>query len=152
MRADTRLNSFQLFQFTVPGLPDRWLAITMQEVLEVTDLPQIVPIPFAPEYVMGISRWQDHVVTVVDLALKLRDPAPPRQDTLSESHYLIAQVVLNGQLNVMAWPLLPKAGAITVPPRVFKAETPSNLFMPMVHTTIMLADQPITLLNLEKAR
>jgi chemotaxis signal transduction protein len=151
MPSDTRLNSSQFFQFTVPGLPDLWFAITMQEVLEVTDLTKIAPIPFAPQFVMGISKWRDHIVTVVDLAIKLCDPAPSRQNTLSSSHYLIAQVVLNEQLNVMAWPILPKSGAIAVPPRVFKAESPPGLFMPMVYMTIMLAGQAITLLNLEEA-
>jgi chemotaxis signal transduction protein len=151
MPSDTRPNSSQLFQFTVPGLPDLWFAITMQEVLEVTDLTGIAPIPFAPQFVMGLSKWRDHIVTVVDLAIKLGDPVPSRQSTLPLSHYLIAQVVLNEQLNVVAWPILPQSGAIVVPPRAFRAESPPGLFMPMVHTTIMLADQPITLLNLEKA-
>jgi chemotaxis signal transduction protein len=149
MYPDTQLRSSQLFQFMVPGFPAFTLAITMQEVLEVTELPEIVPIPFAPPYIMGISKWRDELVTVVDLALKLLDPMPSRQYAITPSHYLIAQVVLGGQLEMVAWPILTKAGVLTIPSEVFKAESPPDLFAPMVHTTVALADQPVTILNLE---
>jgi chemotaxis signal transduction protein len=149
MYPDTSPKGAQLFQFMVPGFPALPLAIAMQEVLEVADLPEITPIPFAPRFILGISKWRDTIVTVVDLALKLCESVPARQDTPSLSRCLIAQVALGKQLDVVAWPILPQAGAVAVPPRVFKAEPASGLFAPMVHTTVMLADQSVTVLNLE---
>jgi chemotaxis signal transduction protein len=149
MYPDTKSRISQLFQFMVPGFPSLSLALTMQEVLEVGELPVITPIPFAPQFVLGLSEWRDEIVTVVDLALKLCGPMPPRQYTISFSHYLIAQVVLGEQLDVVAWPILSKAGAVIVPPRAFKAESPVDLFGPMVHTTVLLADRPVSVLNLQ---
>lgn len=149
MYPDTRPNSSQLFQFMLPGFPALSCAVTMQEVLEIGELPALTPIPFAPQFVLGLSKWRDEIVTVVDLALKLCGSMPPRQYTISFSHYLIAQVVLGERPDVVAWPILSKAGVVAVPPRAFKAESSVNLYEPMVHATVILANQPVTVLNLE---
>jgi chemotaxis signal transduction protein len=46
-------------------------ALSAAQVVEVTFLPEIVPIPLAPAHVCGLSTWRNRPLVVVDLPARL---------------------------------------------------------------------------------
>lgn len=150
MSPSTQSASVQLFQFTVPGMPELTLALALPEVLEIASLSQVVPVPFAPPFVLGVHEWRDGIITVIDLAAALQPgTAPPNEpgDDL-DAHYLVAQVVSDTQRELVAWPVLPGASAISAPSQVPQAEMPAQLPAGGVRASISLADQTVVLIDL----
>jgi chemotaxis signal transduction protein len=149
MLPDIERAGAQLFQFTVPGLPEPTLAVALQEVLGVAALSKVTPIPFAPPFVLGLSEWWGGVITVVDMATVLCGNEPSRPEPATDLHYLIAQVVVDAQRDVVAWPILPGAGALAAPTQAPRADVPPYLSPTMIYVAVTLADRSLILLNLE---
>lgn len=55
--------------------------IPLSTVKEIISVPEITPIPFAPAFCLGAMNLRGHVVTVVDLRLKLGIPAAASRQT-----------------------------------------------------------------------
>jgi len=57
----------QFLQFTL--LPNTNVLLSLEQMVEVLSvpIPQIVPIPQLPEWVMGIYNWQGQILWLVDL-------------------------------------------------------------------------------------
>jgi chemotaxis signal transduction protein len=142
----------QFFQFRVPGLPDVTLALAMPEVLEVTALPEVVPVPFSPPAVLGLAEWRGEVVTVIDMAVALKDTkADPLSNPSngSQPHSVIAQVVSRSQRDVIACPVLPGANAVAIPSQAATAGVPADLCPVGMRAAIALAKKTVVLVNLE---
>ncbi len=61
--------------------------LSISQVPEIIDLPAITPVPSAPAHILGIVRWRQWVVPVVDLAVRMgvrREPV-----TISDGHRLL---------------------------------------------------------------
>ncbi len=149
MRPD-RQDRVQLFQFTVPGLSQMPLAVPLAQVLEVTELARIAPIPFAPVFVLGIAEWRSDMITVVDLAVRLCDDMDSQITQYSGWRYVIVQAVMDAKLNIVAWPILPGASVLSVPTHVPQAEVSGHLSSAMVYAALTLYDRSVALLNLEE--
>jgi purine-binding chemotaxis protein CheW len=50
--------------------------MTITQVLEVVEMPPLVPVPGTPGHVLGLARWRDRPVPVVDLDLRFGRPSP----------------------------------------------------------------------------
>ncbi|MBN1311194.1 MAG: chemotaxis protein CheW [Anaerolineae bacterium] len=138
----------RLLQFKVPGLPELALAITLQEVLEVTELGAITRVPFAPPFVTGLGEWRDIMVTVVDLADLLCKNALQRPYRAAGAHYLIAKVSVDNRLDAIAWSIVSGAGMVNVPTEVPQGNISHELLPQGVYATVAISDTPLTLLNL----
>ena len=140
---------FQLFQFSVPGLPGNALAVGLLQIVEVTSLSAITPVPFAPECVLGVSTWRGRVIGVIDLSsVLLHLPAVPQTST--PWHYLVAQTILDDQIEIVAWPILSNATTVTVPANMPAAEALAGLDSPAVFATLDLEGKPVALLDIEQ--
>jgi chemotaxis signal transduction protein len=155
MPSDNLAGSPQLFQFKVPGLPQTTLALGFPEVLEIARLPEPTPVPFASPFILGLSEWRGNIVTALDLSSLLNGgtgaaSGTPRPAYDPDLRHLVAQVVVDTRREMVAWPVLPGAGSLTVPPRVPHADIPADLRAEMVRTAISLSDQTFVLLNLDQ--
>ena len=61
--------------FSTPGAdPREWpvsFGLSVTQVLELVELPEIILIPSAPGFVSGLINWRDHPVPVIDLNARL---------------------------------------------------------------------------------
>jgi len=154
MPPDNLSRSTQLFQFRVPGLPDITLALGLPEVLEIARLPEPTPVPFASSFILGLSKWRGNIVTVLDLSsLSGRVTDAPggalRPDYDPGLRHLVAQVIVDTRRETVAWPVLPGAGSLTVPPRVPQTHIPPGVPAEIVRLAISVSNQTLVLLNLE---
>lgn len=138
----------QLFQFVVPGLPETRLAVAMQEVLGVSTLSAVTPVPFAPPFIVGLARWQDSAATVVSLAGALGANGAAPFNHNPAIHHLIVRVAVDGRLDTVAWPILPGAGTVSIPPQAVRTAVPANLNAKMVYAAIDLLGSTIVLVDL----
>jgi hypothetical protein len=138
----------QLLQFSVPRLEDVRLAVTMQEVVAIARLANLTPVPFAAPYVFGLSEWQDAVLAVIDLGGLLSGFAPGPPDFDWKGYCLIVRVVVNERPEVIAWPILPGASAIVVPPRVPRTDIPQHIPLEFISAAMWIADAPAILLDM----
>ena len=142
-RAGTRL-----LQFKVPGLPELALAVTLQEVLEVTELGSITRVPFAPPFLVGLSEWRGSLVSVVDMADLLCRDALPRPYRATGAYYLIAKVSVGNRLDTIAWSIVSGASMLSAPSQVPQASSPYKLLSQGIYAAITISDIPLVLLNL----
>ena len=142
----------QLFLFSVPELPDQTLAIGLQQVVEVTQLEEVSPVPFAPPFVTGLSRYRDNVITVIDMAKALSGAGiePYQADPTDGRNYLLAQMVADEHNEIVAWPILRGANTTFTPLKAPRAETPEHLLPHLIFATVTLSDQPIVVLDLSR--
>jgi chemotaxis signal transduction protein len=149
MPPDSTYTHFDLLVFTVPGLPDLSLAVAMIETLESTDLMPSTPVPLAPPAVLGLSNWQGTAVTVVDLAqLLLCDRSVPL--AAGDCRFLVVQVIVNGKLDYVAWPILPGATIYRASAQIPQAKQPDFLNPALVRASIVAGDRSLILLNLDQ--
>jgi chemotaxis signal transduction protein len=154
MLSKTGHGRHQLLRFTVPGLPEQSLGVALFEVLAVDELPSLTPIPFTPSFVLGMAEWRDNLATAIDMARLFRHAAgnqetSQEQGVSAHERFVIAQAVVDGQREIIAWPVLLGAGVLTAPPQIERVETPSYLDPVMVQAAFILNDQLVVLLNLE---
>ncbi|HEV3162908.1 MAG TPA: chemotaxis protein CheW [Isosphaeraceae bacterium] len=48
--------------------------LSINQVLEILDLPPLIPVPGAPETIVGLVAWHDRALPVIDLGLRLGLP------------------------------------------------------------------------------
>lgn len=149
MSHDLQHSRTQLLQFQVPRLPGITLALALHEVLEVTDMLETTSVPFAPPFVIGFGEWQSHIITVLDMAEILCADAPAPEFQTSHRRFLVAQVALETQCDVVAWPVRMEMNTLTVPPQVPIAELPPQIPATMAHAAFALDGQPVVFLDLE---
>lgn len=140
--------SARLLSFKVPGLPDLSLAVGLQEVLEVTELGFVAEVPFAPQFLLGLSEWRGSVVTVVDMADILCKNTLSRPALPSGLHQLVARVIVDDQADAVAWSILPGASVITAPSQAPQANLPIDLLPQCIYAAVTLSGAPLALLNL----
>lgn len=145
-------DKLRLFRFTVPGLPDIALALAMQEVVAVAKFSTVTPAPAFRPLAVGLGEWQGNVATIVDMAAALSKQGRAEFTPDPASRYLVAQVVLDAQREVVAWPILPGSSTLLAPPRAPQADVPPNLAAELIYAAIILDDQPLILLNLQGLR
>ena len=138
----------RLLQFKVPGLPELTLAVSLQEVLEVTELGAIIRVPFAPPFLTGLSEWRDSMVTVVDMADLLCKDALQRPYRAAGTHHLITKALVGDRLDAIAWSIVSGASMVSAPSQVPQANMPRELLPQGVYATVTIADTPLALLNL----
>jgi len=138
----------RLLRFKVPGLPEMSLAVTLQEVLEVTELGAITRVPFAPPFLTGLSEWRNSIVTVVDMADLLCRDALQRPYRAIGTHHLVAKVLVGNRLDAVAWSIVSGASMVSAPSQVPQASIPRELLPQGIYATVAIADTPLALLNL----
>lgn len=144
---DSTSSRFDLLVFTVPGLPDLSLAVAVIEVLESTELVPPTPIPLAPPALLGVSEWHGSAVTVVDLARLLCGQSVPL--IAGGWRFLVVQIIVNNQLDCLAWPILPGASIYRASVQIPQAERPDFLNPALVRASIITDNNSLTLLNLD---
>jgi chemotaxis signal transduction protein len=149
MQDEQRHKNNQLFHFKLPGLPDWGCTLTLQEVLGVIKIPSVLPLPFAPYFVTGISQWQSRIVTVIDMAAALCGISAKQSLWPSDSYHLVAQMLIDAQFELVAWPILVEAGVVLVPSRAPQALLPSNFTPPLIRTSFTVNHNSLVMLNLE---
>jgi hypothetical protein len=150
MRSDPNANSPRLMQFRAPGLPQTALAVTLPEVLAVTTLHLVTPVPFSRRFVLGLSEWDERLITVIDLAAALSETCAMPNCSIPDSNgcHLVAQVVVDNQIDIVAWPILPGAEIPAIPSQAPQAEVPLQFFPAAIHCALDLAGQDVVLLDL----
>lgn len=143
--ARTTQNARQLFRFTVPGLAQVPVLTGLQQILEITDLQHITPVPHTPAFMIGLSEWRGRVVTVLDLNTLLTDQAPALAAHEPEQIYAVGQFSSDRYLDLVAWPILPGSSTITAPPNAPCADLPDRITRPRLVSPLHL-DGTITLL------
>ncbi len=138
----------RLLSFRVPGLPGLSLAVGLQEVLEVTQLGSVAEVPFAPQFLLGLSEWRGSVVTVVDMADVLCKSALPRPALPAGLHQLVARVIANEQVDAIAWSILPGATVINAPSQAPRVSPSIDLLPQCIYAAVTLSGAPLALLNL----
>jgi purine-binding chemotaxis protein CheW len=68
-------------QWVTFQLGEETYGITVMEVREVLRVPEIAPVPGAPDYVMGIINLRGNVVTVIDSRKRFGLPAKEIDDS-----------------------------------------------------------------------
>ena len=66
-----------LFAAEAPRPRERPLlfGVSISRVLELVEVPPVIPVPGAPAFVLGLAGWRDRPVAVIDLAGRLGLPA-----------------------------------------------------------------------------
>ncbi len=141
--------SFQLLRFTVPGLPDVDLALPLPQVLEVGDLPPVTQLPFTPLFVQGVSMWRSQLITIIDLAALLCSQETSYAPTPGSQHRcIVAQLVIEQHIELVAWPILPGTKTVAVPPHLEQASPLDDITSWLVFSTVAI-DGPLTVLDLD---
>ncbi|MBN1429412.1 MAG: chemotaxis protein CheW [Anaerolineae bacterium] len=138
----------RLLQFKVPGLPDVAMAVTLQEVLEVTDLSAVARVPFAPPFLTGVVEWRGRVVTVVDMADLLCKDALQRPYRAAGAYYLVAKVPVGDRLDALAWSIVSGASMLSAPSQAPQADLPHEFLPQGIYAAVTLSETPVALLNL----
>jgi chemotaxis signal transduction protein len=138
-----------LFQFQVPGLPEIDLVVGLIEVLEVSSLPPVTPVPLAPAQISGLSRWRGSVITVLDLAKALGGDSTSASQTEDAPFYIVAQVVNGQSRETVAWPIMPGSSIVEPPPQVPVTAPPKHINPDLIRVTIQHNTNTLILLNLD---
>lgn len=138
----------QLFTFSVPGLLNTDLAITQYEVVSISGLQEVSPVPLTPPYILGISAWQEEVLAVIDLAVLLSPQDGLSSRPRTSEHYLVCRTVGNNRSELLAWPIMSGARVLTAPGVVSTGDLPEGFDPTAFHAILDLSGQPLLLLNL----
>src|SRR5207248_1747146 len=85
-------------------------ALSITQVLEILEGPTLAPVPSAPDFVLGLARWHDETVPVLDLAKCLGLPSTEVED---RSRLLVACGSDPSQL--IAFPVQPSIRILRLP-------------------------------------
>lgn len=150
MRFDTGFADHQMLLFASPGWPDITLSVSQSEVLEITTLPPVTPLPFSPRHITGVCLYRNQVVTVFDLGRAFFGcDAPHPTETVAMQH-VIAQRVKGTERDLIAWPVLPGASVASAPAQAPAAEFVHHHDPRLVRAIILFREAPVVLLALEK--
>lgn len=137
----------RLFRFSVPGL-EAALAIPLEQMLGVARLPFVTRVPCAPPAILGLGRWQEQPVTVLDLRLIL-DPAAERaRRDIPDQLHMVVKIAFKDSLCLAACPIRPGGQIISAPPRVPGAALPAGLAADLVHQAALIDGVPTLLIDL----
>ncbi len=76
---------------------DKVFSVEIEKVLKVLENPEIVPIPLAPEYVVGIMSLQGEPVPVVDLSILYN-----LKGTSATERFIVVVETVNGPLGLLS--------------------------------------------------
>ena len=133
--------------FEVPGLEDHQLAVTLPEVLSVGALAEIQPVPFCPPYILGVSLWRDHLVTVIDLAAALTGTNADPYHLIEASRYLIGQTIWGNRRELYAWPIMRGTDTVSVLLNDVRLSLDSTLTSELIYSIIHSDDKDFLLVN-----
>lgn len=141
----------QLFRFAVPGLEAVNLALPLTRVTEVTALGTFTPIPFTPAFIHGLVDWRGEVITLINLtrALNPQDDTLQKQSTMAGQRHLVVRLVVGETVEGVAWPILQEAGTVNAPAQARSAKPPVPLASELARLTVVVGEQPLTLLDLD---
>ena len=141
------LSIAKLCVFEVPGLADHELALTLPEVLAVGALAEIQPVPFCPEFVLGLSLWRDQLVTVIDLAAALTGAKADPHHVIVASRYLIGQAIWGDRRDLFAWPIMKGTETVSVMLSDVQLSQDSTLTSDLIYSVIHSEDKVFLLVN-----
>ena len=139
--------SARLFRFSVPGLDDA-LAIPLGQMMGVARLPFVTRIPCTPAAILGLGRWQEQPVMVLDLAAILAPAGRPADLAPAEQLHMIARTAFGEQVCLVACPIRPGGQIINVPLKVPGAALPDGLAAGVVHQAALIDGAPTLLIDL----
>jgi chemotaxis signal transduction protein len=125
------------------------LALSVAEVAEILTAPPTLPLPAAPDFVIGLAAWRGDVIPVIDLAARL---GLPGQLELEQARLLVALARESGPTTRRYTYL-----GLQVPPaikvvRLPAAASPSNQPLPFdprfARGTFELANESLVVLDL----
>jgi chemotaxis signal transduction protein len=102
------LLNFQVSNRLDPEVPTM-LGLGYAQVLEIVEPSELLPVPFAPPYVLGVTLWRDRVTPIVDLAQRLRLPPPAG----GPKRWAIARATSSGEL--IGFPVQPNVQSLRLP-------------------------------------
>ena len=76
------------------------LGLSLTQVMEILELSPLVPVPGAPDYVLGLANWRRNAVPIIDLESRFGFTISPETTVLSKSEcrLLIARASQTSQL------------------------------------------------------
>ena len=140
------LSQAKLFRFTVPGLGPT-LAIPIEQLIGVARLPFVTEVPCTPPAILGLSRWQDTPVTLVDLGRLLDETAPDNGQDFSAMRHLVFKIADQGQIVLAGCPILTGSQMISVPLRLPRADVPAGINPALIHQAVSIDGAPVLLLD-----
>ena len=69
-------------KFLVFTLSNDQFAIPLAQVMKIIGLPQLTPMPNAPDFFKGLHKLKNQVIPILDLRLKLRTKPAIAQDAI----------------------------------------------------------------------
>ncbi len=114
-------------RYLVFTLGDEDFAIPLLKVREVIALPKVTPIPQSPSHVLGLMNIRGHVITLIDLRLKMGVKVKSKEDTsviICDINGIQVGVVVDTINSVAA----PKEEEVTTPPHMDNAKAAQYVF------------------------
>ncbi len=139
-------SSFSLFWFYVPGMPDLRLAVTLPELLEVTHIDVLKPVPFAAYFTLGIGYWRKEILTAIDLGAMLRGPDSSVVVPGDKTRIIVIRADVEKGRELVAWPIL-DGGRIECPGLAPVAASPEGLPTEVLRASVVLNEQEYHLLD-----
>ena len=136
----------KLFRFNVPGLEPE-LAIPIEQLVGVARLPFLTHVPCTPPAILGLSRWQDSPVVLVDLRRLIDETALDGDQDFSALHHVIVKIAVQNQINLIGCPILAGSQMISVPLRLPRAAVPEGVNLTIVHRAVTIDGAPVLLLD-----
>lgn len=147
MKSDNPLPTARLFRFNVPGT-EHMLAAPFEQLAGVANLPFLTPIPAMPEAILGLSRWQELPVVVIDMQRVLcPDVVPAMQQDALAYHAMVLKIVFENQVNLVACPILAGGQSVSVPLSLPRAEMPGGIVPEAVHQAVLIGEKRVLLLD-----
>jgi chemotaxis signal transduction protein len=137
----------QLCVFRVPRLTDYVFGLTLSEVLAVSVIPEPLPVPFSPSFVLGLSVWRDQLITVVDLAAAMLGKQVGEFSEYSKYRFVIGQTIWGKRPEVFAWPILEGTETYSISLQDVRLSHESALDNNLMYSTIHTTEREFILVN-----
>ncbi len=135
------------------------LGLSVTQVEEIVDFLPILPIPAAPDFILGLVNWRNQAVPIVDLSVMQASPLAPAQKAMRTQHALeesdrrlliVRTVRRTTKLNALIGILVNSHIRLLRMPLKYEAcHTPATFNPAVVHGTIKLDDDLLIIPNLE---
>ncbi len=75
---------------------NEYFAISVDKVIEVFELPEIVEVPATPDFVKGVTNFRGDIIPVIDMRKKFKLPADEQQE---KQYIIVVNYVTEGYEN-----------------------------------------------------
>lgn len=139
----------RIFQFAVPGLPELWFGLPIQQVVEVVPLPMVLPVPLAPPHVIGFCQRAAGVIGVIEIA-RILFPSQVAMPEASATRLLVADVAHQGKRELIGLLISEVAGLKDIPARLPPEPPPHGMVKLESSIVVRFDNRPFVLMDLNR--